>query len=131
MYVGLSEVGSLAYMAGSALLKTTRSASLPAVSVLVIVALPLAGIWYMAIQMTSYPIMDELHKMAARFGVRPVSIKPVFIHLTTFLTCATFPHPAYILQSLSLYTGEVMAGLYNTKAETEAKRRTMMPPKYK
>jgi O-antigen/teichoic acid export membrane protein len=67
-----SAVVSLACMAAAALLKTILPASLPPVSVLVIVALPLAGIWYVAIRITSHPLMGELHKMAARFGVRPV-----------------------------------------------------------
>lgn len=50
-------------MTGAALLKAALPASFPPISVLVLSALPLAGLWYGALRMTGHPLTPEIDKL--------------------------------------------------------------------
>lgn len=59
-----SAVVALCSLVSALLFKAILPASLPALTVLLILALPLASIWYLALRLTGHPLATELHNVA-------------------------------------------------------------------
>lgn len=55
---------ALICMAAAFLFKAILPASLPPMTVLLILALPLASVWYVALRLTNHPLSVELHQVA-------------------------------------------------------------------
>jgi hypothetical protein len=51
-------------------LKMMLPSSLPAMATLLILAIPLATIWYLALRITSHPLANELHDLASGLRTR-------------------------------------------------------------
>ncbi|MDN4035409.1 oligosaccharide flippase family protein [Massilia sp. YIM B02443] len=64
---------ALICMTGAAILKMSLPASLAPMSVLLVLFLPLACLWYCALRMTGHPLTAEIHGIAARF-------RPAVVH---------------------------------------------------
>ena len=65
-----SAIVSVACMAAAMALKMILPASLHAMSVLLVLALPLACVWYVALRLTRHPLTAELHHMASGLRAR-------------------------------------------------------------
>ncbi|WP_323744830.1 oligosaccharide flippase family protein [Noviherbaspirillum soli] len=65
-----SAVVTSACMATAMLLKAVLPASLPAIAVLLIMAVPLATVWYVGLRLTRHPMVSELHLLGAGFWAR-------------------------------------------------------------
>jgi O-antigen/teichoic acid export membrane protein len=65
-----SAIVSVACMAAAMALKLILPASLHAMSVLLVLALPLASVWYVALRLTRHPLTAELHHMASGLRAR-------------------------------------------------------------
>lgn len=61
-----SAIVAVICMAGAALLKAALPASLTPLSVLLVLSLPLFGLWLLALRMTRHPLGLELHRILAR-----------------------------------------------------------------
>lgn len=57
-------------MASAALLKNALPASFTPISVLLVLVLPLAFLWYLSLRMMGHPLAAEIHKMASGFRAR-------------------------------------------------------------
>jgi O-antigen/teichoic acid export membrane protein len=65
-----SAVVSVICMAAAMALKLMLPASLHALSVLLVLALPLASVWYVALRLTRHPLTTELHHVASGLKAR-------------------------------------------------------------
>jgi len=57
-------------MTGAALLKASLPASLTPISVLLVLALPLACLWYLSLRITGHPLCAEIDRMVSGFRLR-------------------------------------------------------------
>jgi hypothetical protein len=57
-------------MAAAWLFKMMLPPSLPAIATLLILAGPLASVWYLALRLTGHPLTAELHHMASGLKAR-------------------------------------------------------------
>jgi len=55
---------ALICLAAALMFKAILPASLPPMAVLLILALPLASVWYVALRLTGHPLSAELHHVA-------------------------------------------------------------------
>jgi len=65
-----SALVTLSCVAAAWLLKIVLPSSLPAMTTLLILAAPLASVWYLAIRLTGHPLAAELHSMASGLRAR-------------------------------------------------------------
>jgi hypothetical protein len=65
-----SAVVSFICVASALLLKMMLPSSLPAMATLLILAGPLASIWYLALRLSGHPLTAELHHMASGLKAR-------------------------------------------------------------
>jgi O-antigen/teichoic acid export membrane protein len=65
-----SALVSLSCMAAAWLFKMMLPPSLPAIATLLILAGPLASVWYLALRLTGHPLTAELHHMASGLKAR-------------------------------------------------------------
>ena len=65
-----SAVVTLVCMGTAMLLKAVLPGSLPSILVLLIMALPLATVWYVSLRLTRHPLVSELHLLGAGLWAR-------------------------------------------------------------
>jgi O-antigen/teichoic acid export membrane protein len=65
-----SAIVSVVCMVAAMALKMMLPASLHALSVLLVLALPLASVWYVALRLTRHPLTTELHHVASGLKAR-------------------------------------------------------------